>query len=168
MVSLPCKAAIFTPAATDCVKARDASRLLFDLDACQLGVRVSWYRGQAALAAKPKGGDNTMKLINETDKQKLPPLYANEHLGLDAMAVIKFWHPETKWAWYASEGSAEGRDFIFFGLVIGNEAELGYFSLNELEQYISGHWPTLRDAYFKPRTLRSLMESYKQTGEADM
>ena len=120
-----------------------------------------------------------MKLIDEKDKQKLPPLYAGEDLGNDAVAVIKFWHPETKWAWYAAEGSAvdangyydtdaEKVDFLFFGLVIGNEAEIGYFSLAELEQNIPGHWPTLRDAYFKPRTLRSLMESYERTGEADM
>ena len=109
-----------------------------------------------------------MKLIYETDRQKLPPLYANESLGLDAMAVIKFWHPETKWTWYASEGSAEGEDFIFFGLVIGYEAELGYFSLAELEQHIPEHWPTLRDAYFKPRTLRSLMEEHEKAREASM
>ena len=109
-----------------------------------------------------------MKLINEKDKLKLPALYANEDLGLDAIVVIKFWHPETKWVWYASEGSAEGEGFIFFGLVIGYEAELGYFSLAELEQHIPRHWPTLRDAYFKPRTLRSLTEEYEKTGEASM
>jgi hypothetical protein len=54
-------------------------------------------------------------------------------------------------------------DDILFGLVIGFEIELGYFSLSEL-QAVRGHWglPIERDLYFEPKTLRELKEMHKR------
>jgi Protein of unknown function (DUF2958) len=48
-------------------------------------------------------------------------------------------------------------DFLFFGYVIGQEAELGYFSLSELEQ-IRGRFglPVERDLSFKPCRLSKI------------
>ena len=37
------------------------------------------------------------------------------------------------WTWYATEGSPDGNDFVFFGYVQGIEAEWGTFSLSELQ-----------------------------------
>jgi hypothetical protein len=64
---------------------------------------------------------------------------------MNALAQVKFFTPDAGWTWYASEGSPvdedgyydtdkEKVDFFYFGLVVGQETELGYFALSELEQ----------------------------------
>src|SRR5258708_35836559 len=84
-------------------------------------------------------------LLDADSRSRLPALYSQEKLDLDAIAQVKFFTPDSSWVWYASEGSdvdedgyydtdKEKIDFIFFGLVAGQENELGYFSLAELEQ----------------------------------
>ena len=101
-----------------------------------------------------------MILLPEEIKKELPLLYANEELGLDALARVKFFTPDSNWTWYASE--FDGKD-IFFGLVIAFEAELGYFSLSELSQVFGPlKLPIERDLYFVPRTLRELQEHHKK------
>jgi len=62
---------------------------------------------------------------------KLPPLYANEGQGEDAVAHLKLFTPWTSWTWYASEYDPAER--LCFGVVVGIEREFGYFSLAELE-----------------------------------
>jgi hypothetical protein len=62
--------------------------------------------------------------LPQSIREKLPPLYANEAIGLEALALVKFFTPDSSWTWYASE--FDGED-IFFGLVSGLEVELGYF-----------------------------------------
>ena len=103
-----------------------------------------------------------MKLLTKALRAKLPPLYANEEIGLDAKAQVKFFTPDAQWTWYASE--FDGED-LFFGLAVGFCAELGYFSLSELKgvRGVLG-LPVERDLYFKPTTLRELMEQYEQKG----
>lgn len=51
--------------------------------------------------------------------------------GDGAIVVAKFFTPDGAWSWYATEFDPATREF--FGLVDGFEAELGYFSLEELE-----------------------------------
>jgi hypothetical protein len=68
----------------------------------------------------PPTGEN---LLDPASREKLPPLYAGEELGLEALAVVKFFTPWSVWSWYASE--FDGQD-IFFGLVNGLELEIGY------------------------------------------
>jgi hypothetical protein len=65
---------------------------------------------------------------------------------LDALAQVKFFISDAQWTWYASE--FDGED-IFFGLVIGLEIELGYFSLSELKS-VKGPLglPIERDLHF--------------------
>lgn len=98
-------------------------------------------------------------LLDEASREKLPPLYANEALGLEALALVKFFTPDSDWTWYASEFDAED---IFFGLVSGFEVELGYFSLSELEE-VRGPFglPIERDLYYKAQTLAALMELHR-------
>lgn len=50
----------------------------------------------------------------------------------DPIAYVKFFTPDAGWTWYATGGSPEGDDFLFFGYVIGVEAEWGTFLLSEL------------------------------------
>ena len=103
-----------------------------------------------------------MELLPKEIREALPELYANEELGLQAQAIVKYFTPDSNWTWYASE--FDGKD-IFFGLVIGLEAELGYFSLAELKS-VRGPLglPIERDLHFKPRTLQELRAYYEDNG----
>jgi hypothetical protein len=113
-------------------------------------------------------------LLDDETKSKLPKLYTNEDIGLDAPALVKFFTPDSNWTWYASEGSVieanrysnaeEGeQDFLMFGLVIGFEIELGYFSLKELQEARGPMGlPIERDRYFEPKTLRELQETHSR------
>lgn len=112
-------------------------------------------------------------LLDEPSRAKLPPLYSNEHLGLEALAQVKFFQPDGGWIWFASEGSAVDADgyydtdkpkvdFLFFGLVIGFEIEFGFFSLSELtEAHGALGLPIERDLYFEPRALGELEQQYR-------
>ena len=94
-----------------------------------------------------------MMLLTKENRRDLPPIYANEGKGLEAMAVVKFFDPTGSWTWYATE--FDGED-TFFGL--GHEKELGYFSLTELKS-VRGRFGLgiERDRHFTPATLRELM-----------
>lgn len=84
---------------------------------------------------------------------QLPPLYANESQGEDAVAHVKFFTPWTNWTWYASEYDPEER--LCFGVVVGHERELGYFSIAELELVRGPGGLTIeRDLHWRPRPLR--------------
>jgi len=97
-----------------------------------------------------------MKLLTKEILEKLPKLYTQEEKGLDAVAVVKFFTPDSNWTWYATEFDG---DDLFFGLVDGFEKEIGYFRLSEL-QSVKGTLglPIERDMYFKPKTLKELMD----------
>ena len=105
-----------------------------------------------------------MSLLPKEVREQLPELYANEELGVTAVAVVKFFTPDANWTWYATE--FDGTD-TFFGLVIGFVAELGYFSLSELEQ-VRGPMglPIERDEYLEPKSLQELQEHYDEKGYA--
>ena len=100
-----------------------------------------------------------MKLLTEELRKKLPPLYSGEEKGLESLAIVKFFTPSSNWTWYASE--FDGID-TFFGLVVGFEVELGYFSLSELQRIGGGEGlPIERDLYFTPQTLGELLEQHR-------
>jgi hypothetical protein len=98
-------------------------------------------------------------LLPDQIKRKLPRLYECEKQGLNAVAQVKFFTPDSSWTWYATE--FDGED-VFFGLVIGHEAELGYFSLSELLS-VRGPLglPVERDLYYVPKSLKELMNSHQ-------
>lgn len=99
-------------------------------------------------------------LLPDALREQLPPLYSNEECGLNAPAVVKFFTPDSNWTWYASE--FDGKD-TFFGLVVGFDVELGYFSLSELES-VRGPLglPIERDKYFEPTSLGTLQEQHRK------
>jgi hypothetical protein len=88
----------------------------------------------------------------------LPALYSQDGQGYQAIARAKWFAPGTGWTWYATE--YDGAD-LFFGLVIGLEAELGYFTLSEL-QAARGPLglPIERDLHFRPATLAELRDQH--------
>ena len=99
-----------------------------------------------------------MKLLTKAILKKLPPLYATDEQGDDAIVQVKFFTPDAQWTWLATE--FDGED-IFFGLVVGLETELGYFSLSELRQ-VRGRFglPIERDMHFKPRSIGEVRKMY--------
>ncbi len=99
-----------------------------------------------------------MMLLTKELRRKLPKLYANEEKGLQALALVKFFTPDSFWTWYASE--FDGED-LFFGLAVGFYPELGYFSFSELQKVRGAlGLPVERDLWFEPTTLAVLMEKY--------
>jgi hypothetical protein len=105
-----------------------------------------------------------LELLPQDVREKLPELYANEELGLAAQALVKLFTPDSSWTWYCS--SFDGHD-ICFGLVIGFEAEFGYFSVRELES-VRGPLglPIERDLHFEPKSLEELRDHYQEKGYA--
>lgn len=88
---------------------------------------------------------------------KLPPLYATENIN-DPTVHVKFFTPDTSWTWYVTEYDPEQR--LCFGYVIGLDRELGYFSLEELEEVRGPHGlPIERDLYFQPCPLSRCQQS---------
>ena len=94
-----------------------------------------------------------MELLPKEIADRLPPLYSQEEQGDNAIAQVKFFTPWTSWTWYASEYDPVER--LCFGVVVGHERELGYFSLDELEAIRGPGGLTIeRDLYWSSRPLK--------------
>ena len=93
-----------------------------------------------------------MKLLTKALAKKLPALYSQDGKGEDAIAQVKFFSPDGQYTWWATEFCPEeGR---FFGLVQGQERELGYFMLSELETTRGPMGLKIeRDMHWSPRPL---------------
>ena len=99
-----------------------------------------------------------LPLVPPQVRETLPALYSQEAQGLQAEAVVKFFSPDSQWTWYATE--FDGVDTLY-GLVVGEEIELGYFSLAELESLRGPlNLPVERDLYFEPTTLQDLKQMH--------
>ena len=61
--------------------------------------------------------------------KSLPPIGTDDPAGLDAIAPIRLYDPESGWQWFPSEFDG---DDLLFGMVLGAETEFGSFSLEEL------------------------------------
>lgn len=53
------------------------------------------------------------ELLSQEIREKLPPLYSQDELGLRALAQVKFFTSDANWTWYASEGSPVDEDGFF-------------------------------------------------------
>jgi hypothetical protein len=91
-----------------------------------------------------------LKLLTKELRDTIPRLYSGEK-ARDPIVRCKFFLPDAQWTWYVLE--FDGED-TFFGYVVGLEAELGYFSLRELES-VRGPLglKVERDLYFEPMPL---------------
>jgi len=104
-----------------------------------------------------------MKLLTKAIRSKLPSLGSTDRLPHDHVVVqAKFFTPDSSWSWFATEFDG---DDTFFGLVVGFEVEMGYYSLSELES-VRGPWglPIERDRWFKPTPLSQLPEYARWAG----
>lgn len=114
------------------------------------------------------------KLWTKTAFQNVPPLYGQDTKGDDAIVYVKIFCTNG-WRWYVTEYDPDtGRAF---GLVQGDETELGYFMLNggihngvacmgmveddafQAINNTSFFPPFERDLNFKPTTLDKVKES---------
>lgn len=94
-----------------------------------------------------------MKLLTKTIEKSLPALYSQDGKGDEALARVKFFCPWGGWTWYVTEYNPTDR--LFFGLVVGHETELGYFSLDELEAVRGPAGLRIeRDIHWRPRPLK--------------
>lgn len=83
-------------------------------------------------------------------RDTIPTLYATES-DPDPTVWVKLFTPDSSWTWFITE--YDGTD-LCFGLVIGLEIELGYFSLAEMASVRGGlGLPVERDLWFTPRPL---------------
>lgn len=77
----------------------------------------------------------------------------------DPLVICKFFDPNSRWTWYATEYLPE--DDLFFGLIIGFEAELGYFSYQELQETKSKlGLPLERDLSFNEQRLSEIKKHH--------
>ena len=70
----------------------------------------------------------------------------------ETMVIAHFF--SSSWDWWATEYDPETK--TFFGLVKGFEIELGYFSMDELEEFSREKYPLAgieRDLHWTPKSL---------------
>ena len=101
--------------------------------------------------------DYAMDLMPGGVRAVLPPLRGQESKGMEAVAPVKYFTPDSDWTWYATEYDGEE---LFFSLVSGYVVELGYFSLTELESVRGGlGLPLERDLHYEPQTLQEIQQA---------
>lgn len=96
------------------------------------------------------------KLITKTLERTIPKLYATQH-DRDPIVRVKLFTPDANFTWFITEYDPKKR--LAFGYVEqafpeGAEGELGYFSIDEIEQ-VRGAFglPVERDQWFRPGPL---------------
>src|SRR5690242_7982727 len=89
-------------------------------------------------------------LLSEELRKALPKSRQQED-SADPIVYAKFFFPASGWTWFVTEGEAQADDFLFYGYVVGLEAEWGYFSLRELEEVEVSGLRIERDLYFEPK-----------------
>lgn len=83
------------------------------------------------------------------------PLYSQDGKGEDAVVVCKFFLQG--YTWYVLEAEKADNDYEFFGIIVGQHTEYGYFTLSQLER-VTGQWGLRveRDRGFKPTKVKDL------------
>lgn len=98
-----------------------------------------------------------MKLITKAVEKELAkyPLYSQDSKGDNAIAVCKFFLQG--YTWYVLEAEKNDDDYEFFGIIVGQHTEYGYFTLSQLES-VTGQWGLRveRDRGFKPTKVKDL------------
>lgn len=98
-----------------------------------------------------------MKLITKAVEKELAkyPLYSQDGKVKDAVVVCKFFLQG--YTWYVLEAEKADNDYEFFGIIVGQHTEYGYFTLSQLES-VTGQWGLRveRDRGFKPTKVKDL------------
>ena len=102
-----------------------------------------------------------MNLITKTLLKQFPTIGKTAHITPDKIKIIaKFFTPDSFFSWYATE--YDSKTHTFYGYVIGQQEELGYFDLDELKS-LKGKLglPVERDLYFEA-TLEEVLSNKKK------
>lgn len=101
-----------------------------------------------------------MRLLTPEVLALLPPMRAQEDSS-DAIAHVKFFTPDAAATWWATEYDPKHRTFFGFVTLGDHEmAELGYFTLDELEALLGPMGLHVeRDKSFKPTPLSEIRKS---------
>lgn len=92
--------------------------------------------------------------------EAIPNLYETEDVK-DPICHIKLFTPDSNWTWYIIEISKDDNNTCF-GYVVGHEAELGYFSLSEIEEVRGSLGLAVeRDTSFTPKPLSEVKRGAK-------
>jgi hypothetical protein len=94
----------------------------------------------------------TVNLLTPEVIARFAEVGRQEHVK-DPIVIAKFFHPLSGMTWYATEYDPEDR--VFFGWVWNGPmmSELGYFSLDEMEELRVRGLPMERDLHFRERPL---------------
>lgn len=107
-------------------------------------------------------------LMTQEILSMIPPLYAQDGKGMDAVAYVHFFNPGGAGDWWATE--YDPGDRLFFGLAdLGmGFPELGYFSLDELQSVTNRLGLGIeRDLHWTPQPLNSIRTGRKARGASD-
>ena len=98
-------------------------------------------------------------LLTEELRKTLPKLREQEGSD-DPVVYAIFFFPLSSWIWFVTEGEPRDDEFIFFGYVVGFEAELGYFTLSELDGVDIDGFRVKGVEDFEPASLHRCLELY--------
>ncbi|MEP7167729.1 MAG: DUF2958 domain-containing protein [Candidatus Woesebacteria bacterium] len=99
-----------------------------------------------------------MQLLTQELKKQFPAIYSTEE-SEDPLVMCRYFLPMTKWEWFVTEfdGTSE-----FFGYVVGQYTELGYFTLNDLRTARGPFgFQVERDCSFTPAPLSKIKQEVK-------
>ena len=89
----------------------------------------------------------------------IPQLYGQDGMKDEAIVYAKLFTPDSNWTWYVTE--YDPIDRVCFGLVVGFVPELGYFSIDELEEVTGPMGLHIeRDLYFEPQPLKNVRKDW--------
>ena len=102
-----------------------------------------------------------MKLLTPELEARFAAVGCQDGKGFDALAIARFFTPDSGWTWYATEYNPQRREF--FGYIIGFEAGMGYFGMDDMDA-VRGplDLPIARDLYFVEQTLREALKHDRQ------
>jgi len=91
-----------------------------------------------------------MQLLTAAIKKRIPALYSTEGRDIKPI-IVKFFTPDGDRTWFVVEGKeGENGDWLFYGWVIGQYREWGYFTLHSLQAIRGGlDLPVERDRHFE-------------------
>jgi hypothetical protein len=107
-----------------------------------------------------------MKLITDEIAKVTPAIGETAELSSnDVLVTAHFFNPLGPGDWFLTE-LGDNRDYAF-GLAVITDAELGYFSIAELESLELHAGLTIkRDEFWSPSSLAEVMKRFQQEGES--
>lgn len=97
-----------------------------------------------------------MKLITKVIERQAQKQFKYGN-NLDQKVVAKFFDPCSQWTWYLMNQDPNDPDYLW-GIVKGQEIEIGSFSFNELSNYVGRLGLKIeRDMFFTPRIARDVL-----------